>query len=322
MQLHRLCLFQLRRKMRYYKRRRVCWFVCACLFTFQKPSEEVRSNGQGILPLIDVRHREDVFLAACTGRWVSPLEWRCHFRLSSDFAVRKVGLLSIQVEKSVLIIQSNDLSWALQFSTFSLLNGIYLIFRPCFCISSVVQCLCVEFWLLLCGFFRLMIDFVADPTEESWKGYFYAVLMLIAATVQTFAQSHYFFVCGRVGLQIRAAIIASVYRKVKKSNNLFYLRNISDRNNSIHFVGFSSLCVCHKSHFFSCLRSCYHSHCSSPVRRKGLVIWEKLSTWCRWTRSDCTISWTTSCSSGRRRCKLPFPSFSCGRSWGWLYSPG
>ena len=68
--------------------------------------------------------------------------------------------------------------------------------------------------------FRLMIEFVADPTEESWKGYFYAVLMLVAATVQTFAQSHYFFACERVGLQIRAAVIASVYRKVQKSNNL------------------------------------------------------------------------------------------------------
>ncbi|OQV17373.1 Canalicular multispecific organic anion transporter 2 [Hypsibius exemplaris] len=60
---------------------------------------------------------------------------------------------------------------------------------------------------------RLIIDFVADPMQETWKGYLYAVLMLVTATMLTFAQNHYFFIAGRVGMQIRAAVIASVYRK-------------------------------------------------------------------------------------------------------------
>jgi ATP-binding cassette, subfamily C (CFTR/MRP), member 1 len=59
-----------------------------------------------------------------------------------------------------------------------------------------------------------MIDFVSDLTEESWKGYLYAVAMLIGATALTFAQSHYFYFAGRAGLKVRAAIIAAVYRKV------------------------------------------------------------------------------------------------------------
>jgi hypothetical protein len=59
-----------------------------------------------------------------------------------------------------------------------------------------------------------MIDFVSDLTEESWKGYFYAAAMLIGATVQSFAQSHYFYFAGRAGLRMRMAIIAAVYRKV------------------------------------------------------------------------------------------------------------
>ncbi|OQV17365.1 Canalicular multispecific organic anion transporter 2 [Hypsibius exemplaris] len=80
---------------------------------------------------------------------------------------------------------------------------------------------------------RLIIDFIADPTEESWKGYFYAFLMLFTATLLTFAQSHYFFVASRLGMQIRAAIIASVYRKSllitsaeKRTSNLGEIVNL------------------------------------------------------------------------------------------------
>ncbi|OWA50131.1 Canalicular multispecific organic anion transporter 2 [Hypsibius exemplaris] len=80
---------------------------------------------------------------------------------------------------------------------------------------------------------RLIIDFIADPTEESWKGYFYALLLLFTATLLTFAQSHYFFVASRLGMQIRAAIIASVYRKSllitsaeKRSSNLGEIVNL------------------------------------------------------------------------------------------------
>ena len=70
--------------------------------------------------------------------------------------------------------------------------------------------------------FRWMIAFVSHPEEEAWKGYFYAVLLLIVAVVQTFATSHYFFSCTRIGVQMRTAVMAAVYRKVQTVVDLLF----------------------------------------------------------------------------------------------------
>ena len=267
MQLHRLCLFQLRRTCRHVKQK--CVWVCLCMAVYF-PEAKWRSQIQG--PRSILHHWRTPSWGRFSGRLYWPLDIACWMTLSPSPLLRFCGTKSWLTFNSGCkkkcphyIVQSRvECSSCWHFRCWMEFISFFDHVFVC------LQLFSSNFDFLLCGFFRLMIDFVADPTEESWKGYFYAVLMLIAATVQTFAQSHYFFVCERVGLQIRAAIIASVYRKVKKSNNLFYLRNISDRNNSIHFVGFSSLCVCHKSLFFLvCVRAIIviaHHQCGEEVQ--------------------------------------------------------
>ena len=68
---------------------------------------------------------------------------------------------------------------------------------------------------------RLLISFV-ETKEELWKGYFYAVLMFAAASVQTLVLAQYFNRMLFVGLRIRTALISAIYRKVRMCCNSFF----------------------------------------------------------------------------------------------------
>lgn len=59
-----------------------------------------------------------------------------------------------------------------------------------------------------------LIDYVNRPEVENWKGYFYAVILTLTAIIQTIFLSQYFQRMLVVGLQVRTAITATVYRKV------------------------------------------------------------------------------------------------------------
>ncbi len=61
---------------------------------------------------------------------------------------------------------------------------------------------------------RLMINFTSDESEPAWKGYVYAALLFIAAVIQSLCLHQYFHRCFVVGMRMRMAIIAAVYRKV------------------------------------------------------------------------------------------------------------
>ena len=61
---------------------------------------------------------------------------------------------------------------------------------------------------------RLMIGFTKDQTQPDWYGYFYAILLFLAAVVQSLFLHQYFHRCFIVGMRIRTAIIAAVYKKV------------------------------------------------------------------------------------------------------------
>lgn len=67
--------------------------------------------------------------------------------------------------------------------------------------------------------FRVLIDFVKEKNEPMWKGYFYAVLLLLTATIQTLVLSQYFHRMFLVGLRIRTALIAAIYRKALRMSN-------------------------------------------------------------------------------------------------------
>lgn len=60
----------------------------------------------------------------------------------------------------------------------------------------------------------MLIGFVEDTTQESWKGYLYAAILTITAMIQTLILGQYFQRMFIIGMQIRTSIVSSIYRKV------------------------------------------------------------------------------------------------------------
>lgn len=65
------------------------------------------------------------------------------------------------------------------------------------------------------SFPRLMISFTNDPTRYAWEGYLYSVLLLVVAILQSLLLQQYFQRCFVLGMKVRTALIAAVYKKVK-----------------------------------------------------------------------------------------------------------
>ena len=61
---------------------------------------------------------------------------------------------------------------------------------------------------------RLLITFTEDRDEPDWKGYFYAVLLFVTAVVQSLFLHQYFHRCFTLGMRMRSAIVAAIYKKV------------------------------------------------------------------------------------------------------------
>nr|CAH7765033.1 unnamed protein product [Callosobruchus chinensis] len=64
----------------------------------------------------------------------------------------------------------------------------------------------------------LLILFVQEK-QETWKGYFYAVLLLATAMLQTLLLSQYFNRMFIIGMRIRTALISTIYRKSLRISN-------------------------------------------------------------------------------------------------------
>jgi len=61
---------------------------------------------------------------------------------------------------------------------------------------------------------RLLIAFIHDRTQMVWRGYMYAALLFVVAFVQSMMLHQYFHRCMVVGMRIRSALVAAVYKKV------------------------------------------------------------------------------------------------------------
>ena len=81
-------------------------------------------------------------------------------------------------------------------------------------------------------YFRLFLNFFADPTKPKWLGIFYAILLSAMVFCQVTFLRSYFHRQFLVGLRFRSAITGLVYRKVGSSYQLFA---------AISFVLFASL---------------------------------------------------------------------------------
>ncbi|XP_019116392.2 ATP-binding cassette sub-family C member 2 [Larimichthys crocea] len=66
---------------------------------------------------------------------------------------------------------------------------------------------------------KLMISFTQDKDSYVWEGYLYAVLLLVVAIFQSLLLQQYFQRCFVLGMKVRTAIMATVYKKALVVSN-------------------------------------------------------------------------------------------------------
>nr|CAD7444835.1 unnamed protein product [Timema bartmani] len=100
----------------------------------------------------------------------------------------------------------------------SVLPAICKAFGPTFLFGSALKLFNDILTFVSPQILRLLISFV-EGDEPVWKGYLYAVLMLLTAALQTLFLAQYFNRMFIVGLRIRTALISAIYRKALKMSN-------------------------------------------------------------------------------------------------------
>uniref|UniRef100_A0A671YF12 ATP-binding cassette, sub-family C (CFTR/MRP), member 2 n=1 Tax=Sparus aurata TaxID=8175 RepID=A0A671YF12_SPAAU len=66
---------------------------------------------------------------------------------------------------------------------------------------------------------KLMISFTQDKSSYAWEGYLYAVLLLAVAILQSLLLQQYFQRCFVLGMKVRTALMAAVYKKALVVSN-------------------------------------------------------------------------------------------------------
>ncbi|XP_035982687.1 canalicular multispecific organic anion transporter 1 [Fundulus heteroclitus] len=66
---------------------------------------------------------------------------------------------------------------------------------------------------------KLMISFTQDKSSYAWVGYLYAVLLLVVALLQSLLLQQYVQRCFVLGMKVRAALMAAVYKKALVMSN-------------------------------------------------------------------------------------------------------
>ncbi|XP_035982452.1 canalicular multispecific organic anion transporter 1 [Fundulus heteroclitus] len=66
---------------------------------------------------------------------------------------------------------------------------------------------------------KLMISFIQNKSSYAWVGYLYAVLLLVVALLQSLLLQQYFQRCFVLGMKVRTALMAAVYKKALVMSN-------------------------------------------------------------------------------------------------------
>uniref|UniRef100_A0A3P8P9G3 ATP-binding cassette, sub-family C (CFTR/MRP), member 2 n=1 Tax=Astatotilapia calliptera TaxID=8154 RepID=A0A3P8P9G3_ASTCA len=66
---------------------------------------------------------------------------------------------------------------------------------------------------------KLMISFTQDKSRYAWEGYLYAVLLMVVALLQSLTLQQYFQRCHVLGMKVRTALMAAVYKKALVVSN-------------------------------------------------------------------------------------------------------
>ncbi|XP_042226170.1 multidrug resistance-associated protein 1-like isoform X1 [Homarus americanus] len=102
----------------------------------------------------------------------------------------------------------------------SILPTMVRMFAPSFLMGAFLKLIhdCLQF--ISPQILSLLINFSeSDGEEPMWHGYFYAVIMLACAQLQSFILSQYFMRMMLVGLRVRTGVVSAVYRKAMKISN-------------------------------------------------------------------------------------------------------
>lgn len=105
--------------------------------------------------------------------------------------------------------------------TASILSPLCRAFGPTFLFGALLKLLQDVLTFVSPLILDLLIKFVKNEKqdEQMWKGYFYSVILLLTAVFQTLILSQYFNRMFLVGLRIRTALIAAIYRKALRVSN-------------------------------------------------------------------------------------------------------
>ncbi|XP_063235809.1 multidrug resistance-associated protein 1-like isoform X7 [Bacillus rossius redtenbacheri] len=103
-------------------------------------------------------------------------------------------------------------------SQVSILPAIFKTFGPMFLFGSMLKLGQDLLVFVSPQILRLLISFV-EGDEPLWKGYLYAVLILVTSVAQTLLLAQYFNRMFVVGMRIRTALISAIYRKALKMSN-------------------------------------------------------------------------------------------------------
>ncbi|XP_056384892.1 ATP-binding cassette sub-family C member 2 [Hyla sarda] len=66
---------------------------------------------------------------------------------------------------------------------------------------------------------KAMVSFTSNPAEYQWKGFFYAILLLVTALIQSLCLQQYFQGCFVLGMRVRTVLTAAVYKKALTVSN-------------------------------------------------------------------------------------------------------
>ncbi|XP_063347264.1 ATP-binding cassette sub-family C member 2-like [Pelmatolapia mariae] len=66
---------------------------------------------------------------------------------------------------------------------------------------------------------KLMVSFTQDKSRHAWEGYLYAVLLMVVALLQSLTLQQYFQRCFVLGMKVRTALMAAVYKKALVVSN-------------------------------------------------------------------------------------------------------
>jgi len=130
--------------------------------------------------------------------------------LPADFRSTDISLnsLSVALRAGYLSVRTAEGASEKQSSLKARLrNGLtYLLNKSCICyLYDEIE---------LCLLLRLLIAFIHDRSQMVWRGYLYAVLLFVVAFVQSMMLHQYFHRCMVIGMRIRSALVAAVYKKV------------------------------------------------------------------------------------------------------------